>query len=160
MSDRPVLNDDFADLIGLLHENHVEFLIVGAHALAAHGVIRGTGDLDVLVQPTSDNGERVVAALLAFGAPLRAHGIQASDFATRGTVYQLGLPPRRIDILTEVSGLDYDQAADGAVEVEVQGARFRVPSRESLITNKRASARAKDLEDVRHLEALADDGSS
>ena len=126
----------------------VEFIVVGAHALAAHGVVRASGDLDVLVRPTRDNARLVVQALRMFGAPLEQHGIGAEDFEREGTVYQLGLPPRRIDLLTKVSGLTFDEAADEGAEVDVAGVTFRVPSAEALLVNKRASGREKDLEDV------------
>ena len=148
------LNDDFADLIVGLRDAGVEFLIVGAHALAAHGVVRSTGDLDVFVRPTSENSERVVMALRAFGAPLRAHGVTATDFARAGTVYQIGLPPRRIDILTEISGVTFDQAWADNVRVEVGRVEFRVPNRAALLANKRACGRPKDLEDAERLELV------
>lgn len=155
MADAPELNDDFVDLISGLRDAGVEFLIVGAHALAAHGVVRSTGDLDVLVRPSAENSSRVVAALRAFGAPLAAHGVSAADFARAGTVYQLGLPPRRIDILTMISGVTFEQAWADSVRVDVGGVGFRVPSRAALLVNKRASGRPKDLEDVRRLESAA-----
>lgn len=155
MTDEPALHGDFADLIRLLQDNGVEFLIVGAHALAAHGVVRSTGDLDVFVRTSPENARRVVAALASFGAPLRAHNINAVDFEQPNMVYQMGLPPRRIDILTTISGVEFSDAEVGAVDVEVGDLRFRVPSRASLLANKRASGRPKDLEDVRRLEASA-----
>jgi hypothetical protein len=101
------------------------------------------------------SSSRVVAALRAFGAPLAAHGVSAADFARAGTVYQLGLPPRRIDILTMISGVTFEQAWADSVRVEVGGVGFRVPSRAALLVNKRASGRPKDLEDVRRLELAA-----
>ncbi len=154
MADAPSFNEDFVDLLEALSEQGVEFIVVGAHALAAHGVVRASGDLDVLVRPTRDNARLVVQALRMFGAPLEQHGIGAEDFEREGTVYQLGLPPRRIDLLTKVSGLTFDEAADGGAEVDVAGVTFRVPSAEALLVNKRASGREKDLEDVRRLEAV------
>jgi hypothetical protein len=158
MTEAPVLNDDFVELIAGMRDAGVEFLIVGAHALAAHGVVRSTGDLDVLVRPSDENSSRVVLALRAFGAPLAAHGVSATDFARAGTVYQLGLPPRRIDILTMISGVTFEQAWADSVHVEVGGVGFRVPSRAALLANKRASGRPKDLEDVRRLELVAAEG--
>lgn len=152
----PELNDDFVDLITGLRDAGVEFLIVGAHALAAHGVVRSTGDLDVFVRPTDENAKRVVSALRAFGAPLATHAVTAADFARAGTVYQLGLPPRRIDILTAISGVTFDEAWTDNVRVEVGHVEFRVPNRAALLANKRASGRPKDLDDARRLE-LADD---
>jgi hypothetical protein len=153
MADRPQLNDDFVDIIRSFQQSDVDFMIIGAHALAVHGIVRSTGDLDIFVRPSPQNAERVFAALEAFGAPLRVHGIEAADFSQHGTVYQLGLPPRRIDILTTISGVDFDDASTGARHVELEGLRFRVPSREVLLINKRASGRPKDLEDARKLEA-------
>jgi hypothetical protein len=154
----PELNDDFVDLIVGLKDAGVEFLIVGAHALAAHGVVRSTGDLDVLVRPTDENARRVVAALRAFGAPLGAHGVTAADFSRPGTVYQLGLPPRRIDIITMISGVTFDEAWADSVHVEVSAVEFKVPNRRALLVNKRASGRPKDLEDAERLERLEREG--
>lgn len=106
----PELNEDFADMLHCLGEAGVEFVIVGAHALAAHGIARATGDIDIFVKPSAENAERVLAALTAFGAPLDSHGIAPADFARPGLVYQIGLPPRRIDLLTEISGVSFDEA--------------------------------------------------
>lgn len=153
--DRPELNEDFVDLLGALIDAHVEFVVVGAHALAAHGLPRATGDLDVLVRPSRENADRVVHALLAFGAPLQAHGVSRNDFEAERNVYQIGIPPRRIDILTSISGVSFEEAASSSIKVAVSGLELPVLGREALIRNKRASARAKDLADVEALEALA-----
>jgi len=150
------VNDDFADLLACLNEAGVDFLVVGAHALAAHGHVRATGDLDVLVRADAANAERVMAALDAFGAPTEQHGVGASDFARPGMVYQIGLPPRRIGILTQVSGVDFAHATVGVVEGTLAGSRVRFPSIDTLIQNKRASGRLKDLADVEVLERLAE----
>ena len=88
-----------------LQRASVEFVLVGAHALAAHGIARATGDIDIFVRPSPDNAVRVVQALVDFGAPIAAHNIGTHDFTVPGTVYQIGLPPRRIDLLTEISGV-------------------------------------------------------
>jgi len=160
MVERPTFNRDFADLICAMKRAHVDFMIVGAHALAAHGVVRSTGDLDIFVRPTEDNAARVYAALLDFGAPLEAHGVRRADFANPGTVYQLGLPPRRIDVLTLISGVSFDEARIQSKLVEVDGVEFRVPGRAALLANKRASGRPTDLEDVLRLEELASETSS
>ncbi len=152
MADAPEFNQDFADLIRALLDEEADFLVVGAHALAVHGVVRSTGDLDVLVRPEPENAERVVRALLAFGAPLALHTVTAADFSTVGTVYQLGLPPSRIDVLTEMTGVDYEEATAGSESTVVSGLEFRVPGRAVLLRNKRATGRPKDLEDARLLE--------
>jgi len=155
MTPGPGFNPDFEDLLAALHAQNVQFLVVGAHALAAHGVPRATGDLDVWVRPEEANAGRVVAALNAFGAPLPAHGITARDFSTPGLVYQLGLPPRRIDLLTQLSGLEFDEAWPGRVVLEVAGEPVPFLGREALLKNKRATGRPKDLADAALLEAAA-----
>ncbi len=148
----PALNEDFVDLLRAFDEAGVDFLVIGAHALAVHGVLRATGDLDVLVRPDPAVAARVIEGLRAFGAPLATHAVGVTDFAREGTVYQMGLPPRRIDVLTSISGVGYEEAAADAVTVTVSGVRFRVIGRAALLVNKRASGRPKDLEDVRRLE--------
>lgn len=148
----PELNDDFRDLLQCLREASVEFLVVGAHALAAHGLPRATGDLDVLVRPEPGNATRVYRALAAFGAPLAAHGVEERDFETPGTVYQIGLPPRRIDVLTEISGVGFDEAWRTRLVLQVSGEPLAFLGRDALIANKRAAGRPKDLVDVDALE--------
>ncbi len=155
MADRPELNDDFLDMLRALQGSGAEFLVVGAHAMAAHGVPRATGDLDLLVRPSEQNAARVVTALRAFGAPLAAHGVTPADFAQPGMVYQLGLPPRRIDLLTEISGVDFEQAWATRREIETQGLRLPVIGLSALIANKRATGRPKDAVDVELLERAA-----
>lgn len=147
----PVLHDDFRDLLVALQEAGVRFLIVGAHALAVHGIPRATGDLDVLVAPDSENAARLMVALADFGAPVESHGITASDFEKGGTVYQLGLPPRRIDLMTSISGVSVDEAERTAVETELEGIRVPVLGRSQLVANKLASGRPKDLADAQML---------
>ena len=94
------LNEDFHDLLVEFSDEGVEFLLVGAFAVAFHGVPRATGDMDVFVRPSSENAKRVHAALARFGAPLKSAGVVQADFEQPGVVYQMGLPPRRIDVLT------------------------------------------------------------
>lgn len=139
-------------MLHALKRAQVEFLIVGAHALAAHGIPRATGDIDLLVRPTADNAARVIEALADFGAPVAAHGIGAADFSVPGNVYQIGLPPRRIDLLTEISGVSFDEAWSSRLHTTVGGIEVDVLGRESLLKNKRATGRAKDLVDVTALE--------
>src|SRR2546425_775318 len=108
-------------MLRCLQEASVEFVVVGAHALAAHGIARATGDIDIWVRPSQENAERVMRALSLFGAPMQAHGIGVADFAAPGVVYQIGLPPRRIDLLTEISGVDFDYAWSSRVDAEIAG---------------------------------------
>lgn len=144
---------DFRDLLAALTETGVRFLVVGAHALAAHGVPRVTGDLDLWIEPTEGNAARVWAALRRFGAPLESLGIEQSDFVRPDQVIQLGLPPYRIDLMTTISGLAFGDAW----ESRLAGTLFDVPvlfiGRDAFIRNKRASGRPKDLEDLRSLGA-------
>src|SRR5262245_61715652 len=96
------LNEDFRDVVVVFCDEGVEFVIVGAYALAFHGAPRASGDIDLFVRPSLENAARVYDALMQFGAPVAAHGVMAADFARAGTIYQIGLPPRRVDILTEI----------------------------------------------------------
>lgn len=148
------LDIDSVDLLDAFDAFGVEYLIVGAHALAAHGVIRATGDVDILVKPTIENARRVFEALVTFGAPVQAHGVTAEYFSTPERVYQLGLPPRRIDLLTSISGVGSDEAFATAVEWTIGGSQRKILSAKALIQNKRATGRIKDLADVERLERL------
>jgi hypothetical protein len=146
------LNEDFRDIVVQFADGAVEFLIVGAYALAFHGVPRATGDIDLLVRPSDANAARVFQALENFGAPLAAHGVASKDFAQPGTVYQIGLPPRRIDVLTEISGVDFDEAWASRVPAEVDSRIVHLIGRDALLKNKLAAGRAKDVADVARLQ--------
>lgn len=152
MSVEPGLNPDFLDLLEAFTKAGVDFIVVGAHALAAHGVVRATGDLDVWVRPSPENAAKVVDALTTFGAPLAQHGASAADFAREGTVYQMGLPPRRIDVLTQISGVTFAEAWRDRTFITLRGSPVAFLGREALLRNKRAAARPKDLLDVDLLE--------
>jgi hypothetical protein len=126
--------------------------VVGAHALAVHGVVRATGDLDIWVRPDAENAKRVWRALARFGAPMEAMGLSLQDFQQMGTVYQIGLPPRRIDILTEISGVDFSEAWESKVFEDVDGLTIPYLGRSALVRNKQASGRIKDLADIELLK--------
>lgn len=142
-------NPDWRDLFAALNDAGAEFLVVGAHALAAHGHVRATKDLDVWVRATSDNATRVHQALRAFGAPLDE--LQERDLATPDTVFQMGVAPLRIDILTSIDGLTFDEAWPSRVATRYADQPICVLSREALIKNKLASGRLQDLADVEQL---------
>jgi hypothetical protein len=146
--------DDFVDVIRCLSTEACEFLIVGAHALAIHGSPRATGDLDIFVRADPENARRVMRALTRFGAPLAAHGVTAQDFAKPGAVYQMGLPPRRIDVLTELSGVTFDDAVAEPGFGHIGGEPVRCIGLDAMLTNKRASGRPQDLADAAMLEQL------
>ena len=143
------MHQDFLDLLRAFIDGNVRFLIVGAYALAVHGRPRATGDLDVWVDATPENAAKVMSALEQFGAPTGQ--VSAEDFSRPGSVFQMGLPPVRIDVLTELTGLTFaeawasrTQAAFGPVVADVIG-------REAFIKNKRATGRARDLGDIEAL---------
>ena len=144
------MNQDFRDLIAAFNDQQVEFLIVGAHALAAHGHVRATKDLDVWVRPSVDNAHRVIKALTSFGAPL--HDLSVDDLCTPELVFQIGVAPMRIDLLTSVSGLDFDAAWERREMVDLGGLSVPVLSLEDLATNKRATGRPQDLVDLRWID--------
>ena len=149
----PAWSTDFLDILHELIEADVDFMVVGAHALAVHGIPRSTLDLDIWVHASEENASKVIAALKAFGAPLAAHNVAESDFVQPGTVYQLGLPPNRIDLLTSISGVEFSDAKVDRVEVEVEGMTVSFIGAHAQLQNKRASGRDKDLVDAKLLEA-------
>jgi len=148
MTEQPEYNADFRDMVAALVDAGARFVVVGAHAMAAHGVPRATGDFDLFIEPETTNARRVMAALRDFGAPLDAHGIQEADLVQPGLVYQVGLPPRRIDILTSIDGVAFEPAWKGRIQVEIDGLQVPVLGRTELIANKRAADRAKDRADL------------
>jgi hypothetical protein len=149
---QPAVNRDFLEMIQALNNAAVEYLVVGAHAMAIHGVPRATGDFDIWLRPGRQNGERVLEALREFGAPVSDHGIGIEDLKVPDTVYQIGLPPRRIDLMTGISGVEFADAWPSRVNVELEGISIPVIGRSDLIRNKKASGRTKDLADLEILE--------
>ena len=147
------MNEDFRDLLASLLEAGARFLVVAAHALAVHGVPRATGDLDVWIDRNPTNVERVWTALTRFGAPVAALGIRQQDLAAADTVVQIGTPPRRIDILTQISGVDFEEAWASRAVQKVVGLSIPFLGREKLLQNKRATGRLKDLADLEALGA-------
>jgi len=144
------MNPDFVDLLRAFVAAEVRFLVVGAYALALHGRPRATGDLDVWVEPTPENAARVIRALEAFGAPVAQ--ITESDFARPGVVYQIGVPPGRVDILTDLTGLTFAEAWSGRLRRPFGEVEVDFIGRDAFLRNKRALGRAKDLGDIEGLE--------
>lgn len=142
------LHPDFADLLAVFVEEDVRFLLVGAFALAAHGVVRASGDMGVWVRPDAENATRVWNALVRFGAPVEQHEVRESDFAQPGVVYQMGVPPTRIDILTRIDGVEFDEAWAGRVDARVGDLALSFLGLRELLRNKRAAGRPKDLQDI------------
>lgn len=146
------LPDDFRDLLVELADAGAEFVLVGGHAVAFHGHPRATKDMDVLIRANTSNAERVYRALAAFGAPLQNFDVQAKDFATYDGLLQIGLPPRRVDILNRADGISFDEAVAEGSAFTLEGRRIPVIGLAALLKNKRAAGRAQDAADV---EALA-----
>ncbi|HDP80643.1 MAG TPA: hypothetical protein ENN21_07360 [Spirochaetes bacterium] len=146
-----MLNDDYREMLQILSEEGVEFLIVGAYALAAHGYPRATGDIDIWVNPDTGNAQKVYAALKRFGSPLFT--VTPEDFTVKGTIFQIGVVPRRIDIITAISGVDYSDARRDAVMLDIDGLPVPVLSIEKIIINKESTGREKDALDVKQLRA-------
>lgn len=140
---------DFRDLLRAFAGHDVRFLIVGAYALAVLGRPRATGDLDVWVEPTPENAQRAYTALRAFGAPL--HDLTVVDLATPGVVFQIGLPPLRIDVLTQISGVEFARAWPRRLRATFDDVSVPVLGRADFLANKRATGRLKDLADAERL---------
>ncbi|MGZ8215769.1 nucleotidyl transferase AbiEii/AbiGii toxin family protein [Methylomagnum sp.] len=147
-----MLNEDYKDMLLALAAEKARFMLVGAYALAVHGYPRATMDIDIWVMPSPQNAEAVLRALHRFGAPL--HKLSKEDLEIEGTIFQIGVAPRRIDIITAASGLDFEATYENSIPVEIEGIEIRIPSIDDLIINKRASGRTKDLADVEALELL------
>ena len=148
------MNDDWVELLFALLDANARFLVIGAHALAAHGVPRATQDLDIFIDIAGDNPERLWSALSAFGAPMAALQVSKADLRRTDVVLQLGVAPNRIDLLTSISGVaEFQLAWDSRLMVDVRGRAVPFLGRETLIQTKRATGRHKDLGD---LEALGE----
>jgi len=147
-----LLNSDFRDILSAFCEEKVEFMLVGAYAVAAHGLPRATGDIDLWVKCSEKNAERVWAAIMNFGAPLA--NISKQDFITRGNVVQIGVMPRRIDILTQITGIEYEEAEQQLITIEIEGLAIPVIGLAHLVQNKSAVGRPQDKADVARLQEL------
>jgi hypothetical protein len=144
------VNSDCGDLLRAFNEEGVRYLIVGAHAFAVHAEPRLTKDFDVWVEPDAENAGRVWRALVRFGAPL--HGVRAEDFAKAGIIFQIGVQPNRIDVLTSITGVRFGTAWKNRVRTRTMGFVVSVLSLADLIRNKKAAGRPQDLLDVQTLE--------
>ncbi|HSC86482.1 MAG TPA: hypothetical protein VLC09_04400 [Polyangiaceae bacterium] len=133
-------------------DEKVEFVVIGGWAMALHGHGRGTDDLDVFIKATAENAARVYRALTSFGAPVAAHGVTAELFTQTGYGYRMGIKPHLIEILTQVDGIDFDEAIEESRTFELEGRAIAFIGRRALLKNKRAAGRPKDLADVDWLE--------
>ena len=144
------MSPDFKDLLSEFNAHGVEYLVVGAYALAAHGRVRATGDLDVWVRPDPANAQRVLSALTKYGAPLQ--DLTEQDLSAPGIVYQIGVAPLRIDVLTGIDAVEFGEAWRERVFTRFADQSVSVLSVAHLIRNKRAVGRAQDIADLEWLE--------
>ncbi len=146
-----MLNQDYKEMLQILQKHNVDHILVGAYALAAQGYPRNTLDIDIWVDPTSENSSKVYKALAQFGAPL--HDINVNTFKDKGIVFQIGVAPRRIDIITEISGdIKFEEAKIRSTLVDIEGISLSILSIEDLIKNKISTGRPKDIVDVKNLK--------
>ena len=147
-----MLNKDYREILQILSDNDVKFLIVGAYAMGAYGCMRATGDIDLWVMASSENSQKIYNALKVFGAPLAQ--IDSETFKQPGVVFQIGVAPRRIDVLNRIDGVQFDQAFEKRNVIEIEGMKIPFISLKDLITNKLSSGRPKDKLDADKLAEL------
>ena len=145
-----ILNNDFKEFIKLLNDNDVRYLIVGGYAVAFHGHPRYTKDLDIWIQISDENAEKIVKTLHDFG--FSSLNISKQDFLNSGDVIQLGNPPNRIDILTQATGVQFEQCYSSRIEVNIDDTLINFIDLENLKQNKKATGRFQDLADIENLE--------
>ncbi|MDR2923561.1 MAG: nucleotidyltransferase [Treponema sp.] len=145
-----ILNSDYRDILHILSERKAKFILVGAYAIAAHGYPRSTLDIDLWVMPDHENAVLVLHALEDFGAP--TGDLSLDDLQKEGIIFQIGVAPRRIDIITSVDGLKFEDAYSHSEIVDIDGIPVRIMSIPDLIINKRSTGRLKDLADAETLE--------
>ncbi len=144
-----MLNKDYREMLQILLKNKVKFLVVGAYAVGLYGYPRATGDFDIWVKATYENSGKIYRSLKEFGSPLDE--IEENTFCEDGAVFQIGVAPRRIDIITTIDGVDFSEAYSNRVEIEIDGIKIPFISREDLIRNKLATGREKDRLDAENI---------
>jgi len=140
------VKQDYKELLELLNEKRVEYLIVGAYALAFHGHPRFTGDIDIFINSTEENAKKIIEVLDAFG--FASLGLKDSDFTEKDNIIQLGFAPVRIDFLTTIDGVTWKEAEEGAEEGHYGNVPVKYLGKDEFIKNKKASGRLKDLADI------------
>lgn len=146
-----MLNEDYKEMLQILLGNEVKFLIVGAYAMGAHGYPRATGDFDIWVESSMENSAKIYKSLTEFGAPVS--NITEKTFAEKGTIFQIGVAPRRIDITTHIDGVMFEDAYAAKELIEIESIRVPFISKENLIKNKQSTGRDKDKIDVKYLKS-------
>ena len=150
-----MLNKDYKEMLQCLNANDVKFLIVGAYAIGAYGYPRATGDIDIWVMAAVDNSEKIYKALKDFGAPISQ--IDEHSFSQQGVILQIGVAPRRIDIITKIDGVEFEGAYRMRKEINIEGIVIPFISKSDLIKNKLATGREKDRIDAEMLQSKPDE---
>jgi predicted nucleotidyltransferase len=145
-----MLNDDYREMLSILAEEKVKFMVIGAFALSTYGYPRATGDIDIWVEASEENSKNIFMSLIRFGAPMEK--ITREDFKSEGIIFQIGIAPRRIDITTAIDGVRFIDAYPKRKIIKISDIEVPVISLEDLIINKEATGREKDLLDVKMLK--------
>lgn len=146
-----MLNQNFKDILSAFCEEKVEFMVVGGYAMAFHGFVRATGDIDLWIRCSEENAQKVWRALQKFGAPL--FDLNIEDLRTSGMIFQIGLVPSRINVITQIDGVEFDEAWQEHKTIEIEGLKIGVIGKTQLLTNKKSTGRAKDQNDALWLES-------
>lgn len=144
-----MFSQDFREFVELLINHNAEYLIVGGYAVGVHGHPRYTGDLDIWLNPTPENAERILACVNEFG--FASYGLKRSDFMKEGNIVQLGYPPLRIDLLTQIDGVTFKECYQNKTQVEIEGLIVNFIGYNDLLKNKKESGRLRDLDDINNL---------
>ncbi len=145
-----MFSQDFKEFVELLIKHKAEYLIVGGYAVGIHGHPRYTGDLDIWLNPTVSNAEKIVRCVNEFG--FSSFNLKTEDFTKEGNVVQLGHPPLRIDLLTEIDGVSFDECYQNRKEVEIEDVMVNFIGYHDLLKNKKETGRLKDLDDIDNLQ--------
>jgi hypothetical protein len=144
-----MINQDYKEMLSIFLDNEVKFLVVGAYAMASHGYPRATGDIDLWVEASKENSEKIYKSLAEFGAP--AEHYNRETFEEKGVILQIGVAPRRIDIITHIDGVNFHDAFHNKKVIEIENLRVPILDMNDLITNKLSTGREKDILDARKL---------
>lgn len=145
-----MLNEDYKEILQILLNNKAKFLIVGAYAMGAHGYPRATGDFDIWVETSPENSKKIYKSLSEFGAPVS--DITENTFTENKIIFQIGVTPRRIDIITHIDGVIFEEAYETKESIEIEGLQVPFLSKENLIKNKQSTDREKDKLDADYLK--------
>jgi predicted nucleotidyltransferase len=144
-----MFSQDFREFVALLNKHKAEYLVVGGYAVGVHGYPRYTGDLDIWLNPTSENAERILVCVNEFG--FASFGLTIADFTRIGNIIQLGYPPLRIDLLTHIDGVKFPECFEKKIQVEIDGLLVNFIGYQDLLRNKKESGRLRDLDDIDNL---------